>query len=620
MKKTLKRYSIAGVLTAVTLMVGTFLSSIQVKADTQSVDDVMIAILVSCTMSAVGNDSHNATIMNGTYSAASGSDYENGIGKTTLTVFCNDYNGFAIYAIGYTSDVDGTNTLIGVNTNQTIATKVYASGDTDSNWSMKLTKITDTTAAYNPTNLTITNSFDSYHAVPDDYVKVAEYKAVTGSSATDRVLGAKLETTYAAYIGVNQVTDRYVGQVKYVLVHPSDHPAPIDCAPNATTISQVKCMQDFADVTSTNRMAIIDSMIPETQYTLKDSRDGKYYTIAKFEVPGYDYTESDLAAEYIDSCEMGECDASIYNQLSSEWQDFVDSCNGSWDNWDYDVADSLSAVVYDRVLMTKNLDLDLDENKTYTNEDTDIGYNTTTQEYDTAAWTPMRSTYTTATTHIHDFCVGGISDRSYCDANYTPESYDPGELYWNSAISDDVFEWSPYYNSCSYSHPPVCNQSLNIINNYTSSTGIMQYHLGNYYNFAASIAMNDSSSHNTGNELIEQSICPAGWTLPKYFYNEQEYYDFGSIMYSYDANYASDDWPGNPFYVFPSGYFTDRGFLVGVGRLAYFNYKVATGSVEGTQMNDVEYFEFVNSNYGPEVQPIAQGNSIRCVARMPSGF
>ena len=70
----------------------------------------------------------------------------------------NDDNGFSIYAIGYTGnsyDSENHTKLVGSSTGGVIATKAYASGDTTSNWSMKLTKVTDATESYNPQNLTI---------------------------------------------------------------------------------------------------------------------------------------------------------------------------------------------------------------------------------------------------------------------------------------------------------------------------------------------------------------------------------------------------------------------------------------------------------------------------------
>lgn len=206
-----------------TACTGLVLGAVGSYADTDTaVDQVEITVPTACTMngSIVTGQEHTATLTPGTYSAATGSEYVNGIGKTTLTTFCNDNNGFSIYAIGYTGNNDGTNTLIGTTTGSTINTKAYESTDTESNWSMKVNKVTDTSVSYNPQYMTITNSFDNYHAVPNDYTKVAEYKSTTEPATTDTTLGAKVETTYAAYVATNQPADTYTGKVKYVMVHP----------------------------------------------------------------------------------------------------------------------------------------------------------------------------------------------------------------------------------------------------------------------------------------------------------------------------------------------------------------------------------------------------------------
>ena len=47
------------------------------------------------------------------------------------------------------------------------------------------------------------------------------------------------------------------------------------------TISDLTYMQDFASLSSTDKTDVINSMLPETTYTLKDKRDNQDYTIAK---------------------------------------------------------------------------------------------------------------------------------------------------------------------------------------------------------------------------------------------------------------------------------------------------------------------------------------------------
>ena len=215
---------------SLTILSGVILSSNTTSADTEVIDQVRLTVPIACTMTGE-NTSHTATLDPGTYSGATGSEYANGIGKTTLTAICNDDNGFSIYAIGYTGnsyDSENHTKLVGANTGGTIATKAYASGDTTSNWSMKLTKVDNPQSGdpitYNPQNLTIQSdtegSFDIWHSVPASYTKVAEYHANTGSSTTDTTLGVKLETTYAAFVASNQPADSFIGQVNYTMVHP----------------------------------------------------------------------------------------------------------------------------------------------------------------------------------------------------------------------------------------------------------------------------------------------------------------------------------------------------------------------------------------------------------------
>ena len=491
-------------LIAITLLSGITLLSSFVSAEDSVVDQINITVPTSCTMSGTGMNSHNTEINNGLYVPD--------IGSTTLHAFCNDNEGFAIYAAGYTGNkVGGTNSdkLVGTSAsgNAVIESGTATSaGNPDvSNWAMKLAISQDSGDTTGTNAFTIDSApnialpseaeqsatqvpFSSYHVVPNEYTKVAHKNS--GTDMTNTTGGVKLTTTYAAYISKTQPADTYSGQVIYTLVHPASHAAPIILNTNADDISEVTYMQEFAVVSSTNRQSIIDSMVPEQQYTITDMRDNKTYTIAKYQA-GTDSTTSQP--------------------------------------------------IYD-VWMTKNLDLDIDSNRTYTNEDTDLGYNTTTNEYATASWKPARSTYAATTTQTHEWCQGGTwnSESGYCKNNDTPESYDPGELYWNLTESD-YSDWGEYHSSCGNStSTPVCDQSKNPIHTYVSSTGTTQYHLGNYYNWAAALATNDSSVFNSGT-LVEQSICPAGWTLPRNGVGEDSLYalwnQYGFTSSSYnDAN------------------------------------------------------------------------------------
>ena len=566
---------ILGILLTVVALDGLVLSSTIVSADNDSAVDVInITVPVSCTLAGTGMTSHNATISNGLYTAD--------IGSTILHAFCNDNNGLAIYAAGFTGDeVGGTNSnkLVGTATQSNFAIVTGLATTTSnpdvSNWAMKLTVTQDSGDTTGTNAFTIdsapnvenpsqaeqgaTNaSFTQYHVVPNEYVKVAHKNS--GTDMTNNTGGIKLTTTYAAYISKTQPADTYSGQVIYTLVHPSSHAAPVYLNPNADNISEVNYMQQFAIVSDANRQAIIDSMTVGQQYTLADIRDGKTYTVAKLQT-GIDSVTSDP----------------IY-----------------------------------AVWMTKNLDLDLDSARTYTNEDTDIGYNTTTGTYDTASWTPTRSTYQTAPNQTREWCVGGTKESvvGFCLSNDAPESYDPGNLYWNLSESD-YSDWVDYTSECDFlASTPTCDQSLNPLSTYTSSNGTAQYHLGNYYNWAAAVASNDVSVYEE--ELVEQSICPAGWTLPRGGSGDDTFYALWS-QYGYDDNDGFSDvstlW-SSPLYFALSGYFDNT--LADIGYDG--GYWSSTAGIDNYALSS--YFDTENYT-DPSNNSVGRGSgvSIRCVAR-----
>lgn len=565
-------------LVSTTLFVGLVLSCAAVSADDDSVvDEIEIAVPTSCTMSGAGMSSHTAEINAGLY--------EDDIGSTTLHAFCNDADGFAIYAVGYTGDeMGGTNStkLVGTNAsgNATIDSGLATTaGNPDvSNWAMKLA-ITQDSGDTTGTNAFAIDSapntsggadasFSSYHVVPSEYTKVAHKNSNTNMTAVTG--GVKLTTTYAAYISRTQPADTYTGQVKYVLVHPSSagDPSSVACNPSGTTIgtntsTDVQCMQD---ISSANKSSVMTYMATDAQYTLKDKRDGKEYKVAK-------------------------------------------------------LAD-------DRVWMTQNLDLDIDSSKTYTNEDTDLGWNGTS--YSTASWTPIRSTYTATANHIHEWCAGGTISQytGTCVLNDTPESYDPGDLYWNGTISDFT-DWSEYYGSCDfYTDPPTCYDPINPLPTYTTLSGspTPQYHLGNYYNWAAAIASNDAGIYGAYNETTgeyenltpDQSICPAGWTLPHTNHDSNSNIDTGDfvdllIEYGWDTYTGFDDisvlWSA-PLYFTPAGYF-NACLLLYTGNEGYF---WASNTTKNQIANNMYYDAFGDARLANGLNR-DNGNSVRCLLR-----
>lgn len=126
------------------------------------------------------------------------------------------------------------------------------------------------------------------------------------------------------------------------------------------------------------------------------------------------------------------------------------------------------------IWMTQNLDHDIVSTPNfYTYDNTDIGHGNTPNP--DATWTGTATLATGTTTW---------------ESSYTaPGSYDPGDRYWKGDVKSGSFD----SNTLDYGNP--------------------HYHVGNYYNWTAAVAMNSSSSYSSQRDT-NQSICPAGWRLP----------------------------------------------------------------------------------------------------------
>ncbi|MBR6505581.1 InlB B-repeat-containing protein [Candidatus Saccharibacteria bacterium] len=282
------------------------------------------------------------------------------------------------------------------------------------------------------------------------------------------------------------------------------------CNPEATTINNAVCMQDFA---GPNSDQIISSMVLNVQYTLIDTRDNKTYTVAK-------------------------------------------------------LADG-------NVWMTQNLDHDIVTTAGfYTYANTDIGHGSTPNT--SATWTAERATYVTSNTNWYDV------DDSYSD----PESYDPGDLCWNGTIRSD-------YNGTITTDTVACGSDKH-------------YHIGNYYNWTAAVAMNDSSSYTTDQQDVDQSICPAGWRLPTYS-GDKSYANLAttlSLTFGTSGNVQN-----TPVYFVYGGNWVGESYYVG-GLGSYWSSVVDDG--------DLAYgFYFRRDGFmGPRVGGHrGGGDSVRCVAR-----
>ena len=215
---------------AATLICGNILASPTLHADDSYTTTTTIRVPISCTMKGTGMGTHSAQIPNGVDSRGA-SYYPNGIGITTLKVYCNDEEGFSVYAVGYSDNTIGNTYLRDTNlgSTQDILTGTTFSG-ANSNWAMK---IGVTAGTYTPIIAGSSSDserqsgdtdFSNWAAVPSAYTRVAYRNAGTDiDGGSVYAEGSSITTTYAAYISPTQKSGVYLGQVKYTLVHPSSN-------------------------------------------------------------------------------------------------------------------------------------------------------------------------------------------------------------------------------------------------------------------------------------------------------------------------------------------------------------------------------------------------------------
>ena len=355
-----------------------------------------VGVISACTFGASTHD-HTADVAPGKYLEQVGD-------PTVFTVNCNDQDGFVVYAVGVSDGKEGTTAMVGSGTAKgtNIETGTAKEGD-KSNWSFKVQDASP--------DLKIQSTFGGYSAIPAS--RTAVVKKESGIAEGD-----KFSVSYALYVSNTQVAGTYTGKVKYILFHPSSH------GTVGPTIADLTYMQDFNTLTESEMQTVLDSMVPNQQYELTDSRDLRKYYISKL------------------------TDGNVW--------------------------------------MTENLDLFLDRDRIYTPDDTDVKQN----------WSPSESTHITGDTSWNGYDAA-LGEKS--PGLFYPQSYDPGDICWNGDQTWTAADGASHFDTDSKS---------------CESHDKSHWHVGNYYNYAAAVAQNDTSSHTANKEQYDTSICPAGWQLP----------------------------------------------------------------------------------------------------------
>ena len=530
-----------------------------------SSDELTLTLSSSCTLRSEVEKAHTATLNSG--------QYEGGIGTTRVNTYCNDNNGYSIYAIGSSNNVDGNTDLVSnINDNYNISTGLYNSStitpSSPSTWSMKLTAGTgtginpDTGASVVLTPPNIVNGFNNYSLVPSTYTLVASRSSATDLSSNTDVTGSYFTTTYDIYASSYQPAGTYSGKVKYAILHPYSNS-------NIVDFSNAFARAGKEPVT-----------IPGS---------GVYYKMQDMNT--------------------AICNAvNVYNEASAIQLVDIRNNNTYW----------VSKLEDGHCWMTSNLDLDIGGTNVaaLTSENTDIsttasgsgvyadGY---TEKDGVWTWTPV-STAVTSNYYISGTSVG---PSAWPTNSNTPYSAEGGDTYYytsNTTTGNDT-----RYNSLQ-----ACKNASH------TEDECKRYFAGNYYSWTAAIASNNSTNiGSTAEEIASNSICPKGWRLPNASQTDNVNNEFGRMLYQAEITAkvsAGDDSVG----------YTPGGFNKLRSNPYYF---VRAGDIYGgTMRNPGVYGDYwsgtVSSNTGAyvlyfngtDIYPTINysryvGRCVRCVAR-----
>lgn len=228
-----------------------------------------------------------------------------------------------------------------------------------------------------------------------------------------------------------------------------------------------------------------------------------------------------------------------------------------------------------RCWMSQNLNLDLNNTITLTNQNTDLNSKD--------SWTPQNNTQVT---------TGSPWGTSVQEAALADHSYSFGDIY--------------------FSGTGASNQTF-------SDSGPKTAHAGNLYNWYAATAGSGTLGMTTPGERVTDSICPKGWKLPYGNYRERRSNvgDFRTLFNTHGITHdhidTTDDIKllSRPLnYIRPGMFIPNTGLTRNVGE--YGTYWTSSVCGSGTAHIAVNSYAFTGAQ---EYDLMGSGHSIRCMAR-----
>ena len=275
--------------------------------------------------------------------------------------------------------------------------------------------------------------------------------------------------------------------------------------------------------------------------------------------------------------------------------------------------------------MTQNLDLDLETTPTHvlalTSENTDLntygsnGYDTNNgyskDANDVITWAPERATIPTSSISS----AGLIS--SWTNDDYNPYSIDTGDWYWIGRWNNNGTD--TWYASTTNNYLNTDGSGAGDKFSTSAYTGNGKHgHVGNYYNWSATIASNNSASCNASTLADittnpQNSICPSGWRLPTVSNasdTDGSTNEFRRLVTLYGNTTGNDKaLTANPLW-FVRGGLVDGSSLYGSGDYGYYWSSTVYDSSYAYSL----YFRS-GGVYPASHDGRVRGRSVRCIAR-----